>query len=62
LTRGGPGELIDFWSVVLPLASWLLRLLLSFDYQNPCLLFLKLQVEDHVWFEDRWMVASLCDE
>jgi hypothetical protein len=21
-----------------------------------------LQVEDHVWFEDRWMVASLCDE
>jgi hypothetical protein len=28
------------------LASWLLRLLLSFDYQNPCLLFLKLQVQD----------------
>jgi hypothetical protein len=21
-----------------------------------------LQGEDHVWFEDRWMVASLCDE
>jgi hypothetical protein len=21
-----------------------------------------LQVEDHVWFEDRWMVSSLCDE
>jgi hypothetical protein len=21
-----------------------------------------LQIEDHVWFEDRWMVASLCDE
>jgi hypothetical protein len=20
------------------------------------------QSEDHVWFEDRWMVASLCDE
>jgi hypothetical protein len=19
-------------------------------------------VEDHVWFEDRWIVASLCDE
>jgi hypothetical protein len=18
--------------------------------------------EDHVWFEDQWMVASLCDE
>jgi hypothetical protein len=21
-----------------------------------------LPCEDHVWFEDRWMVASLCDE
>jgi hypothetical protein len=21
-----------------------------------------IDVEDHVWFEDRWMVASLCDE
>jgi hypothetical protein len=20
------------------------------------------EAEDHVWFEDRWMVASLCDE
>jgi hypothetical protein len=20
------------------------------------------RAEDHVWFEDRWMVASLCDE
>jgi hypothetical protein len=20
------------------------------------------KAEDHVWFEDRWMVASLCDE
>jgi hypothetical protein len=20
------------------------------------------RVEDQVWFEDRWMVASLCDE
>jgi hypothetical protein len=23
---------------------------------------LPLTIEDHVWFEDRWMVASLCDE
>jgi hypothetical protein len=23
---------------------------------------LNLASEDHVWFEDRWMVASLCDE
>jgi hypothetical protein len=22
----------------------------------------KEHVEEHVWFEDRWMVASLCDE
>jgi hypothetical protein len=21
-----------------------------------------LDIEDHVWFEDRWMVASWCDE
>jgi hypothetical protein len=20
------------------------------------------EIEDHVWFEDRWIVASLCDE
>jgi hypothetical protein len=20
------------------------------------------KIEDHVWFEDQWMVASLCDE
>jgi hypothetical protein len=23
---------------------------------------LEKELEDHVWFEDRWMVASLCDE
>jgi hypothetical protein len=23
---------------------------------------IKGEIEDHVWFEDRWMVASLCDE
>jgi hypothetical protein len=23
---------------------------------------MKGEIEDHVWFEDRWMVASLCDE
>jgi hypothetical protein len=22
----------------------------------------EIDCEDHVWFEDRWMVASLCDE
>jgi hypothetical protein len=23
---------------------------------------IKGEIEDHVWFEDRWMVTSLCDE
>jgi hypothetical protein len=23
---------------------------------------IKGEIEDHVWFEDWWMVASLCDE
>jgi hypothetical protein len=23
---------------------------------------IKGEIEDHVWFVDRWMVASLCDE
>jgi hypothetical protein len=23
---------------------------------------MKGEIEDHVWFEDQWMVASLCDE
>jgi hypothetical protein len=23
---------------------------------------IKGKIEDHVWFEDRWMVGSLCDE
>jgi hypothetical protein len=23
---------------------------------------IKGEIEDHVWFEDQWVVASLCDE
>jgi hypothetical protein len=23
---------------------------------------IKRDIEDHVWFKDRWMVASLCDK
>jgi hypothetical protein len=36
--------------------------------QEPLLLWTRIAIaqqglpEDHVWFEDRWMVASLCDE
>jgi hypothetical protein len=48
LTRGGGGGRRTDWFLgcCAALASWLLCLLLSFDYQNPCLLFLKLQVQD----------------
>jgi hypothetical protein len=30
---------------------------------NVCVVnaLIKGEIEDHVWFEDRWMVASLCD-
>jgi hypothetical protein len=24
--------------------------------------FIKWEIEDHVWFDDRWMVTSWCDE
>jgi hypothetical protein len=46
MTCGGQENYLIFRGAVLPLASWLLCLLLSFDYQNPYLLFLKLQVQD----------------
>jgi hypothetical protein len=31
---------------------------------NVCVVnaLIKEEIEDHVWFKDRWMVASLCDE
>jgi hypothetical protein len=35
--------------------EWSIRLRESLPIRN-------LTDEDHVWFEDRWMVASLCDE
>jgi hypothetical protein len=28
----------------------------------PAVCRMRRSAEDHVWFEDRWMVASLCDE
>jgi hypothetical protein len=31
----------------------------KYDYEAPMMSSLS---EDHVWFEDRWMVAFLCDE
>jgi hypothetical protein len=32
------------------------------DHTSVLLLVHVFTFEDHVWFEDRWMVASLCDE
>jgi hypothetical protein len=36
----------------------------SLKLPNVCVInaLIKGKIEDHVWFEDRWMVASLCDE
>jgi hypothetical protein len=45
----GVGRTVWFLGCHAALASRLLRLLLSFDYQNHCLLFLKLQVQDQKW-------------
>jgi hypothetical protein len=35
-----------------------------FHYQILCVVnsVIKGEIEDHVWFEDRWMLASWCDE
>jgi hypothetical protein len=32
------------------------------DVQVCGIFFVLLSTDDHVWFEDQWMVASLCDE
>jgi hypothetical protein len=41
---------VDFLANLVVLKSWGIDVILVID------------CEDHVWFEDRWMVASLCDE
>jgi hypothetical protein len=38
-------------------ADWYESVILSKDHMT-----IDMKSEDHVWFEDRWMVASLCDE
>jgi hypothetical protein len=40
--------------------SFFLSLLLLFVGVVNALI--KGEIEDHVWFEDRWMVVCLCDE
>jgi hypothetical protein len=52
---------ITCWSVsfLLFLFFFFSRVLLHVGVVNALI---KGEIEDHVWFEDRWMVASLCDE
>jgi hypothetical protein len=54
---------LGFWSLVgVSFYSFLFFFLFS-DYQM-CVVnaLIKGEIEEHVWFEDRWMVASWCDE
>jgi hypothetical protein len=58
-----------FAFVWLSIACWSFFLFVSFFFFSPLLLYvgvvnalIKGEIEDHVWFEDLWMVASLCDE
>jgi hypothetical protein len=47
---------VSFWSFLFFFFS---LLLLCVGVVNALI---KGEIEDHVWFEDQWMVASLCDE
>jgi hypothetical protein len=70
----GPRLVFFKWSCSLPLFGFRLLVgvflsvsfLFSFSLYLPdvCVVnaLIKGEIEDHVWFEDRWMVASLCDE
>jgi hypothetical protein len=58
-----------FAFVWLSIACWSFFLFVSFLFLFLLLLcvgvvnaLIKVENEDHVWFEDWWMVASLCDE
>jgi hypothetical protein len=60
-----------FWEVYhyradgvgIPMADHLRAMVLRLGYDNAPVYHGELWThEDHVWFEDRWMVASLCDE
>jgi hypothetical protein len=70
------GQRLSFfkWSCSLPLfgfrslvgVSFYSFLFFSFSllllYVGVVNALIKGEIEDHVWFEDRWMIASLCDE
>jgi hypothetical protein len=53
-----------FAFVWLSIACWSFFLFASFlfAYVGVVNALIKGEIEDHMWFEDRWMVASLCDE
>jgi hypothetical protein len=58
-----------FAFVWLSIACWSFFLFVSFPFFSLVSLYvgvvnalIKGEIEDNVWFEDRWMVASLCDE
>jgi hypothetical protein len=70
----GPG-LVLFQVILLFAFSWLSIACWSFSYSflffpfslgllYVCVVnaLIKGEIEDHVWLEDRWMVASWCDE
>jgi hypothetical protein len=42
--------------------SFLFSFLFSYFHVGVVNALIKGEIEDHVWFEDRWMVSSLCDE
>jgi hypothetical protein len=70
----GPRLVFFKWSCLLPLFGF--RSLVGVSFCSFHFFFISLlllyvgvvnalikgEIEDHVWFEDRWMVASLCDE
>jgi hypothetical protein len=59
-----------FAFVWLSIACWSFFLFVPFSFSFLSCYFrvgvvnalMKGEIEDHVWFEDRWMVAPLCDE
>jgi hypothetical protein len=60
--------ILPFAFVWLSIACWSFSFLFLFFFFSLLLLYvgvvnalIKGEIEEHVWFEDRWMVASLCD-
>jgi hypothetical protein len=54
-TQSGP-------SVHLTITMFIIDMVISSTHSGPSTHLTISVIEDHVWFEDRWMVAPLCDE